>query len=200
VFPIITYIICELGGVDKFRDATVALKQALVRREAAGRAGLLQDRATRPGPVSGPLRGWTKSRRFSVGSARNIADIPSPRLSNWRLLPPTVALWNLSTPPSSRAGERGQSYAASGSTDQGWLAAQTAHFDKAGAVRLDVHERTELRGMRLRLRYACACACDRRDKKGSICKFLSAVPVIIMLDVNRLPPCSTIIAERRIHV
>jgi hypothetical protein len=70
-----------LGGVNKFRNTTVALKQALARREAAGRAGLFQGRATRPGPVSGqPLRGWTKSRHFSVGSARNMADIPSPRL------------------------------------------------------------------------------------------------------------------------
>lgn len=38
---------------------------------------------------------------------------------------------------------------------------------------------------------ACACTSDRRDEKGSICKFPIGVPAIIVLDVNRLLPCST---------
>ena len=51
--------------------------------EARGRTrvALLQGRATLPGPFTGqPLRGWTKSRHFSVGSVRNSPAIASPRL------------------------------------------------------------------------------------------------------------------------
>ncbi|WP_197279202.1 hypothetical protein [Novosphingobium sp. AAP1] len=67
--------------MDKFRNATVALQEALARREAAGRVGLFQGGATLPGPLAGqPLRGWTKNRHFRVGSSRNIPDITLPRL------------------------------------------------------------------------------------------------------------------------
>jgi hypothetical protein len=70
-----------LGGVDKFHNATVALSKAPARREDAGRVGLCQGRVTLLGPLGGqPLRGWTKNRHFSVGSARNIPDITLPRL------------------------------------------------------------------------------------------------------------------------